>query len=64
MKRLVLATTVAVASVLGSIPTTSAAGRWNTSELGLKSCGTWTQNRQDVEQATIDGNGSWGSLAE
>jgi hypothetical protein len=37
MKRLVLATTVAVASALGSIPTASAAGRWNTSELGLKS---------------------------
>ena len=64
MKQLVLAMTVAVATVLGSIPTASAAGRWTAFGSGSTSCGTWTQDRQrNVDQANVDGEWDLGFVS-
>jgi hypothetical protein len=55
MRRLVLATTVAVATTLGSIPTAPADGAWFDYGTGTVTCGKWAQQRPGgVAQAQID----------
>src|SRR5215469_7652539 len=55
MRRLVVATIVALATGLGSIGTASAVGPALTAGIGSLSCGTWTRERgQGGTQADID----------
>ena len=55
MRRLVVATVVALATGLGSIGTGSAVGPALTAGIGSLSCGTWTRERgQGGTQADID----------
>ena len=55
MRRLVVATIVAVATGLGSIGTASAVGPALTAGIGSLSCGTWTRQRgQGGVQTDID----------